>query len=83
MSEDGASSVERTEQYEFRDVVSGQYAQARTDSEAAARQMAAQKIGADPSDLRRIYDHSGREAEDTEFAAAILDEALEEENDGE
>lgn len=78
----GDSSVGGTEQFEFRDVVSGEYCQAKTNSEAAARQVAAQSIGADPSDLRRIYDHSGREAEDTDFAAAVLDEALEEGYDG-
>lgn len=42
--------------YEFRDVVSGDYTQATTDSESSARALAAQKIDADPTDLRRIYE---------------------------
>jgi hypothetical protein len=64
------------QQFEFRDVVSGEYCEAKTNSEAAARQIAAQSIGADPSDLRRIYDHSGREPEDTEAAEQVLKDAL-------
>lgn len=70
-------------QYEFRDVVSGEYCQAKTNSEAAARQIAAQSIGADPSDLRRIYDHSGREPEETDDAKAVLRDALGEDYDAE
>lgn len=40
--------------YEFRDVLSGEYCTATTDSESAARHIAAESIGADPSDLRRV-----------------------------
>jgi hypothetical protein len=69
-------STDGIEQFEFRDVVSGEYCEAKTDSESVARQLAAQSIGADASDLRRIYDHSGREPEDTEEADRILEKAL-------
>ncbi len=68
-------------QYEFRDVLSGDYTEATANSESTARTVAAQKIDADPSDLRRIHDHSDRKPEDTEEAKQVLKDALGDDHD--
>lgn len=67
----------------YHNVITGDWVEVEGSSEASRRSEAATRLGCDSSDIRRGYDHSDREAEDTVLAEGVLQDALGGEDGGE
>jgi len=68
----------------YHSVISGEWVELEGSSESARRSKAAMQLDCDSSDIRRGYDHSGREADDETAVLAenLIREALRGDDDG-
>jgi len=67
----------------YHDVTTGEWVEVEGHSESTRRVKASNRLGCHHSDVRRGYDHSDREADDTAVAEGVLQDALGEDSDGE
>lgn len=80
MREGSAESETGVERKAYHDVTSGEWVEVEASDEKSRRWLAAQKLGCDESDIRRGYDHSDREPDETPVADGVLRDALDDDD---